>query len=396
VPRTHLARRMSRLCAILALPALLAALAFAQGGLGAVSGLVTDTSGAPVPAASVTLTNPATGQVLHSQTSSAGLYAFQALNPGTYVVRVAHKGFTTVQQAAVTVAVDHSTAVNLTLHPGAVHQVVEVNAAPGLAATANTTVGQLIGAAILNRVPLVSRDVYQLAQLTPGITPVNGVSNNTDFNARPGAEVSGYTINGALQGSLYYSLDGSPIGIGENNLGALIPAFQPPLDAIQEYRVETNNVSATQQASGAGLISLVTKSGTNRFHGDLFVYGRPNALAANDAFAKAAQIEAGQPNKPLNYHRYQEGGSIGGPILHNKLFFFADYEATQQDTLQTGTYTVPTLAERAGNFSADPFTIYNPLVPDLANGNRQPFAGNIIPQKDINLTCSPGTARGWI
>ena len=248
MPRTHLARRMSRLCAILALPALFAALAFAQGGLGAVSGLVTDTSGAPVPAASVTLTNPATGQVLHSQTSSAGLYAFQALNPGIYVVRVAHKGFTTVQQAAVTVAVDHSTAVNITLHPGAVHQVVEVNAAPGLAATANTTVGQLIGAAILNRVPLVSRDVYQLAQLTPGITPVNGVSNNTDFNARPGAEVSGYTINGALQGSLYYSLDGSPIGIGENNLGALIPAFQPPLDAIQEYRVETNNVSATQQA----------------------------------------------------------------------------------------------------------------------------------------------------
>lgn len=393
--RTHFARRLFRLCAIITLPALLATLALAQGGLGAVSGLVTDTSGAPVPAASVTLINPATGQVQHSQTSSAGLYAFQALNPGTYVVRVAHKGFTTVQQAKVTVAVDHSTAVNITLHPGAVHQVVEVSAAPGLAATANTTVGQLIGAAILNRVPLVTRDVYQLAQLTPGITPVDGVSNNTDFNARPGAEVSGYTINGGLQGSLYYSLDGSPIGIGENNLGALIPAFQPPLDAIQEYRVETNNVSATQQASGAGLISLVTKSGTNRFHGDLFVYGRPNALAANDAFAKAAQIEAGQPNKPLNYHRYQEGGSIGGPILHNKLFFFADYEATQQDTLQTGTYTVPTIAERAGNFSADPFTIYNPLVPDNTNPtclnaaggpdcSRQPFAGNIIPQKDIN------------
>lgn len=379
--RTH---RLSRLWAIIALPALFATLVFAQGGLGTVSGLITDASGAPVPGAAVTLTNPATGARLQSRTSSAGLYSFPALNPGTYVLEVSHAGFAGIRQQNITVAVDHTTAVNLTLHPGTVHQVVEVSAAPGLAATTNTTVGQLISAEMINRVPLVTRDVYQLVQLTPGITPVNGVVNNVDFNARPGAEVSGYTINGAQQGSLYYTLDGSPISIGENNLGSLIPAFQPPLDSIQEYRVETNNVSATQQSGGAGVISLVSKSGTNRFHGDLFAYARPNALDANDSFAKAAELEAGQPNKPLDFHRYQEGGSIGGPIIHNKLFFFADYEATQQESLQTGTYTVPTAAERLGNFSGDPFTIYNPLVPDQANGTRQPFAGNIIPSQDIN------------
>ncbi|MGH9525108.1 MAG: carboxypeptidase regulatory-like domain-containing protein, partial [Terriglobales bacterium] len=357
--RTH---RLSRLWAIIALPALFATLVFAQGGLGTVSGLITDASGAPVAGTAVTLTNPATGARLQSRTSSAGLYSFPALNPGTYELQASHAGFASIQQRNITVAVDHATAVNLTLHPGTVHQVVEVTAAPGLAATTNTTVGQLISAEMINRVPLVTRDVYQLVQLTPGITPVNGVVNNVDFNARPGAEVSGYTINGAQQGSLYYTLDGSPISIGENNLGSLIPAFQPPLDSIQEYRVETNNVTATQQSGGAGVISLVSKSGTNKFHGDLFAYARPNALDANDSFAKAAELEAGQPNKPLNFHRYQEGGSIGGPILHNKLFFFADYEATQQESLQTGSYTVPTAAERQGNFSADPFTVYNPLV----------------------------------
>ncbi len=379
--RTH---RLSRLWAIIALPALFATLVFAQGGLGTVSGLITDASGAPVAGTAVTLTNPATGARLQSRTSSAGLYSFPALNPGTYELQASHAGFASIQQRNITVAVDHATAVNLTLHPGTVHQVVEVTAAPGLAATTNTTVGQLISAEMINRVPLVTRDVYQLVQLTPGITPVNGVVNNVDFNARPGAEVSGYTINGAQQGSLYYTLDGSPISIGENNLGSLIPAFQPPLDSIQEYRVETNNVTATQQSGGAGVISLVSKSGTNKFHGDLFAYARPNALDANDSFAKAAELEAGQPNKPLNFHRYQEGGSIGGPILHNKLFFFADYEATQQESLQTGSYTVPTAAERQGNFSADPFTVYNPLVADQANGTRQPFAGNIISSKDIN------------
>lgn len=382
--RSRRLRPLFRLAAIIALPALFATLVFAQGGLGTVSGLVTDSSGAPVPGAAVVLTKPATGAVLQSHTTSAGLYSFPALTPGAYVLVVSHAGFTTVRQLAITVAVDHTTAVNVTLKPGAVKQVVEVTAAPALAATTNTTVGQLISAEIINRVPLVSRDVYQLVQLTPGITPVNGTVNNTDFNARPGAEVSGYTINGALQGSIYYSLDGSPLSIGENNLGSVIPALTPPLDAVQEYRVETNGVSAAQQSGGAGVISLVSKSGSNQFHGNLFAYARPNALAANDSFAKANELKTGQPNKPLPYHRYQEGGAIGGPIVHNKLFFFADYEATQQDTLQTGTYTVPTAAERLGDFSGDAFTIYNPLVADQANGTRQPFKGNIIPGTDIN------------
>ncbi len=357
---------------------------WAQAGRGTISGLITDSSGAAIPGAKLQLLNVATGTLANTVTTHAGLYSFVSLSPGTYQLTVSHAGFRTLIQKSITVTVDQTTAINLMLQPGTIEQTVTVNSTPALVATSNSTIGQLISKEMIHRVPLVTRDVYQLVQLSAGITPVNGTVNNVAFNSRPGAEVSGYTINGALQGSLYYMLDGSPISIGENNLGAVIPALRPPLDAIEEYRVETNSVPASYQSAGAGVISLVTKSGTNKFHGDGFLYDRPNALAANDSFLKANQLASGEPNKPLNFHRYQWGGSLGGPILHDKAFFFADYEGLQQSTVQTGYMTVPTALERSGNFSADHFTIYNPLVPDQANGNRQPFAGNMIPAQDLN------------
>jgi hypothetical protein len=237
-------------------------------------------------------------------------------------------------------------------------------------------------------VPLLDRDVYELVQLSAGVVAANGTPNAADtptvFNYRSGADVSAYTINGALQGTVYYMLDGSPIGIGENNLASFIPAFQVPEDAVEEYRVETQNTPATYQSGAAGVISLVTKSGTNKFHGDGFFYARPNVLAANDYFLKNSQLTQGQPNQPAAFHRYQEGGAIGGPLLHDKLFFFADYEATQQQSLETGTFTVPTAAERTGDFSQDALIIYNPLVPDNPDGTRQAFGGNMIPGTDLD------------
>jgi hypothetical protein len=362
--------------------------AFAQAGRGGLSGLVTDATGAAIPGVAVEFQSAATGATASTVTTSAGLYSFVSLTPATYQLTVRASGFKTLVQKNVTVTVDQVTTLNITLQPGTVNQVITVTAAPELAETSNSTVGQLITAPIIDRVPLITRDVYELVQLSAGVNPTNGTPNAADtvaiFNSRPGADVSGYTLNGALQGSVYYLLDGSPIGIAENNLAALIPAFQAPLDDIQEYRVETQNVPATYQSGGAGVISLVTKSGTNEFHGDGFAYFRPDKFAANDSFVKANQLANGQSNQPLSFHRYQEGGSIGGPIVHNKLFFFGDYEVTQQASLQTATYTVPTAAERTGNFSADAFTVYNPLVADLPNGQRQPFAGNSIPAGDLN------------
>src|SRR5262249_30684913 len=151
--------------------------------------------------------------------------------------------------------------------------------------TSNSTVGQLISSEAIDRVPLLTRDVYQLVQLSAGVLPANGTANASDtpgiFNARSLIDVSAYTINGSLAGSVYYMLDGSPIGVAENNAATILPAFQMPEDGVEEFRVETQNTPATYASGGGGVISLVSKSGTNKFHGDGFGYFRPNALAAN-------------------------------------------------------------------------------------------------------------------
>ncbi|MGH9543111.1 MAG: carboxypeptidase regulatory-like domain-containing protein [Terriglobales bacterium] len=357
--------------------------AWAQAGRGGVSGLVTDASGAAIPAAQVTLTSTATGVARHTVTTSAGLYSFVAIDPGSYNLSVSHAGFQTTNRAGIVVEVDQTAKINLALQTGTVQQTVEVSAAPPLLQSSNATIGQLITAQEIQNVPLNTRDVYQLVQLSPGVVPVNGVLNDTEFNSRPGAEVSGYSINGGPQGTIAYMEDGSPLTIAENNPGGTIPSLTPPLDSVQEYRVETNNLSAAYQSAGSGVISLVSKSGTNQFHGDLFGYLRPNKLAGT---VPLINVQPGQDisnNKPPAFHRYQWGASIGGPIRKDKTFFFADYEGTQQRTVDTFTTTVPTAAERAGDFSdlVDPTTnqmvpIYNPFVPDQSNGNRTPFSGN--------------------
>ncbi|MGH9617473.1 MAG: carboxypeptidase regulatory-like domain-containing protein, partial [Acidobacteriaceae bacterium] len=359
---------------------------FGQAGRGTITGSVTDQTGAIVPGAKVTLLNNANGIALHATTNSSGDYAFISLNPGVYTITAADKGFVTVVHNNVPVTVDQATKVDLTLHVGSVSEVVTVAASTGLADSTNSTVGQLISAATIDRVPLLTRDVYDLVQLSPGVTPANGAANSSSSqyissitSGRPGISVSSYTINGAIQGSVYYMVDGSPIGVAENNAAAILPAMSIPEDAVQETRVETQNTPASYQSGAAGVISLATKSGGNHFHGDVFGVFRPDALASNEYFNKQSEISSGLANTPPSFHRYQEGGSIGGPILHSKLFFFADYEATQQALFDgSNTFTVPTSAERTGDFSADDFTIYNPMVPDNPDGTRQPFLNNII------------------
>ena len=361
--------------------------AFGQAGRGGISGTVTDPSGAVVARAKVTLLDQSTGTTQETVSSKAGLYSFVSLAPGTYKITAGIKGFESLELQNIGVTVDQVTTANIALRIGSQSDLVTVTAQNDLVDVSNSTVGQLITAETIDRVPLLTRNVYDLVQLSAGVTPANGSANSSSSQAitsistgRPGVDVSSYTINGAIQGSVYYMVDGSPLGIAENNAAAIIPALDLPEDAVEEFRVETQNTPASFQSGGAGVISLVSKSGTNKFHGDGFVYIRPDVFAANDYFNKQSQLESGAANKAPSFHRYQEGGSFGGPILRDKLFFFSDYEATQQQQFDgSNIYTVPTSAERTGNFSADSFTIYNPMVPDNPDGTRQPFAGNRIP-----------------
>jgi hypothetical protein len=354
--------------------------ALAQAGRGSINGLVTDPTGAIIPGAKVTLLNHATGVTSHSVTTSGGLFTFISLNPGVYKVTASMKDFQGAAQDNVRVSVDQASTVNLALSVGSVNEVVTVTESTSLVETSNSTVGQLISAHTIDRVPLLTRNVFDLAQLSPGVTPANGTPNSSTAQAissitsgRPGVDVSSYTINGAIEGSVYYMLDGSPLGIAENNAAAIMPAMEIPEDGVDETRIETQNTPASYQSGGAGVISLVSKSGGNKFHGDAFGVFRPNAMAANEYFNKQ------QGNPTPDFHRYQEGGAISGPILHSKLFFFGDYEDTQQQLYDgSNWFTVPTSAERTGNFSADSFTIYNPTVPDNPDGTRQAFANNTI------------------
>ncbi|MBV8115566.1 MAG: TonB-dependent receptor, partial [Silvibacterium sp.] len=380
---SHVARRLLPVwvVALCASPA-----AFAQAGRGSINGLITDPTGAAIPSAKVTAVNVANGVTRSTVATGAGFYSFVSLDPATYRVTATADGFETTTREKVLVTVDTTSEVNLPLRVGSASVVVNVTATNDLAEASNSTVGQLISAQTMDRVPLLTRNVYDLVQLSPGVTPANGAPNSSSSYAitnissgRPGVDVSSYTFNGAIVGSVYYMVDGSPLGIAENNSAAIIPALDIPEDAVEEVRVETQNTPATYLSGGAGVISLVSKSGTNAFHGSAFGYFRPDVLGANEYFNKNSQISAGQPNTPPSFHRYQAGGSIGGPILHDKLFFFADYEYTTQDLYDGSNYfTVPTSAERTGDFSHDNFTIYNPMVPDNADGTRQPFANNVI------------------
>src|SRR5579863_9754592 len=374
--------------------------ALAQAGRGSISGLVTDPNGALVQGAQVELKNPATGVTQHTVTSGAGLYTFISLNPGVYQVTVSQSGFANTTQDKITVNLDQVTEVNITLKVGASTESVTVTGSADLVEATNSTVGSLITSETIDRVPLLYRNVFDLVQLSAGVTPPNGSPNSSDSMqsvqnisvGRPGVDVSSATINGAIVGSVYYMLDGSPIGVAGNNSAAIIPAMNIPEDGIQEVRVETQNTPASYPSGAAGVISLVSKTGTNKFHGDVFGVFRPDVLSANEYFNKQTEASLGQKNAPPGFHRYQEGGAIGGPIKKDKLFLFADYEDTQQQQFEgVKNFAVPTTAERNGDFSAllnnvDPTTglpapvvIYDPTQPDNPDGTRQAFPGNKIP-----------------
>ncbi|MFI5102666.1 MAG: TonB-dependent receptor domain-containing protein [Terriglobales bacterium] len=379
--RNAIAKTVRNLLSVCILFLCAGSVALAQAGRGSISGLVSDPSGAVVNGAKVTALNHATGVALHTVTSEAGLYSFVSLNPGHYVVTASQKGFETVAQDNVLVTVDQLATVNIALRVGSVTETVTVVETSALVDTTNSTVGQLIDSAAIDRVPLLTRNVFDLVQLSAGVTPANGAPNSSTSQAivnissgRPGIDVSSYTFNGSLQGSVYFMLDGSPLGVAENNVAAILPAMEIPEDGVEEFRVETQNTPASYQSGGAGVISLASKSGGDKFHGDAFAVFRPDILAANEFFNKQTQLLAGQPNQSPAFHRYQHGGAIGGPIVRRKLFFFADYEHTDEKLYDNSSiFTVPTTAERAGDFSNDSFTIYNPLVADNPDGTRKEF-----------------------
>jgi len=312
----------------------------AQTANGRILGTVTDTQGSAIPAAQVTVTNVGTGVVWSSVTDSRGAYHVADLPIGQYTVTVSYPGFTKTVTNAEPLNINQSLLINVQMHVGAVSQSVEVNANASQVETQVPTVGGLVTGAPIQNLPLNGRDTLSLAITQPGVVPTPGVG---------GTATSGqFSIAGGRPDSVLYLLNG---GIN-NSVTSGLAVFDPNPDTIAEFRVLENNYTAEYGHSAGGVISEQTKSGTNRWHGSAFDYLRNTDFDANTFFDNE-QPALGLPaiSRP-NLKRNQFGGTLGGPVLKNKLFFFFGYEGQRQNQTQTGQLVdVYTPAELTGNFS---------------------------------------------
>ncbi len=336
----------------------------ALGQSAQVQGRVTDSSGALIPGASVTVTNAATGITLKTQTNNDGEYTVPFLQPGNYVIVVEHTGFVAVRRTGVHLEVDQKAGIDFKLNVGAATQTVQVTTEAPLLETESASMGQSVDTKTVITMPLNGRDYTQL------VTLAAGAAKNSYSRAS-----NGFTLNGSQSFENTMLIN----GIDNNNyiLGAdsaNMNAVTPSVDAIQEFNVETSNYSAEYGRSAGGIVSVSIKSGTNQFHGDAYEFLRNTVLDANDFFAK----RAGLARTPL--HRNQFGGVLGGPIVKNRSFFFVAYEGRRQVSSVSGLTTVPIGQEAAGNFGS--IAIYNPA--DVIGGKRQEFTNNTIPTGQLD------------
>jgi Carboxypeptidase regulatory-like domain/TonB dependent receptor/TonB-dependent Receptor Plug Domain len=314
---------------------------FAQVDAGAILGTVTDQSGGAINGAKVTLTSEGTGAIATFTTSADGTYKFAPVRIGSYKLDVTFQGFQGTTTKGVVVNIGAEVVQNFSLKPGSVTQTVEVTAAAPLLESQDASVGQVVDSTSINNLPLNGRNFTFLAQMSAG---VNTPQADTRGNAASGA----FSANGLRPSQNNYLLD----GIDNNSdtvdfLNGTNFVVLPPLDAIQEFKVQTSDFSAEFGRSGAAVLNATIKSGTNEIHGSGWEFFRNDHLDAADFFENAHQIKKGA------LHQNQFGVTIGGPVViphvfngKNKLFFFADYEGFRrvQGTVSSG--TVPTLAER--------------------------------------------------
>jgi len=323
-------------CILLGILVLFAPRLAAQGLFGTISGTVTDASGAAVPGATVKVANVNTNVVTTLTTNNVGEYHATSLNPGVYDVRAEMKGFKTAAVNAITLEVGANPKVDLVLQVGPTAQVIEVSAQATLLQSQQSDLSQTVTQRQLDDLPTQSgggRSVYSLLFLAAGVSEQKGAGGYDNDNLR---------INGDRPRSDDYVLDGTtveqPVWGGQ--------AFNPSVDSIQEFKVETNSMSAEYGKSSGGVMLSVTKSGTNTFHGSLYEYLQNEKLDARNYFENPAQ-----PKNPFKYNEF--GGTIGGPIIKNKLFFFTDYQGirTAGSAPSVGN-VVPNAAFRSGDLSA--------------------------------------------
>jgi hypothetical protein len=353
------------------------------------SGVVTDSSGGVVPHAQVSLTDEATGIVENAQTDERGVYVFTGIRPATYTLRAEAKGFAAQERKDVVLAVSQRATVDFKLAPGTISEVVTVTEQAPLLDTGNATLGTDVTNEYVRDIPLINRSMFGLVFLAGGVTETTGSGTQDSYPSG-----TNFVSNGQRNATAEVRIDGALTSAPEQGEGGTTNVYyQPSVEIVQEFKVENNSFSAEYGNNGGTVVNLVLKQGANQFHGSGWWFGQRSALDANDFFNNAAGVP-----KP-DHVRDQYGFSLGGPLRKQKTFFFVDAEFTREHDPVNINGTVPTDAERNGDFSntmtADPNTgnpvqqvIYNPfqcvLPMGATNCVRPTFQNNMIPQQLIN------------
>ena len=353
----------------------------AQVLYGSVVGNVSDESGAVVPGAAVKITNVGTGETRETMTNDAGTFSFPDLPSSTYDIAISKQGFKTSTTRGIVVSVDKVARINASLHVGEVSQTVEVTSQMPVLQTDSAQVRTEVETTSLQNLPVpVSRNYQNLLITVPGFMPPAN-QHSAAVNPSRGLTAS---VNGATRNSNNLRIDGAS---STNVWLPHVPGYVPGLEAIQEVSVITSSSDAAEGLAGGAVVNVHIKSGTNNLHGSLFVFHTDNALKAKpfNFFSPVA------PAKP-KYVSNDFGGTIGGPILKDKLFYFASYDGNplSQNASPSADLTVPSAAMRMGDFSASPNPIYDPLTGNQTNGSgRAQFAASPNPASpNYNPACT--------
>jgi hypothetical protein len=352
--------RHSRPACFIALVMLLTSVLTAQIDTGAIVGTVRDPTGAAIPRATVTITNTATNITLTTTSNEAGEYQFTALIPGTYSVKASAPGFSTQAVGDVEIHVQSRPSVDFSLKVGEVTQVLEVQAQSPLLQTQSADVGAVVQSQQIRDLPLNGRRYADLALLEAGMQ-----KNLTNPN-NPAPDR--FSSNGNLELQNYFSLDGVDNNSGSTNLQeGSVQVVQPPPDALQEFRVQTRTYSAEFGTSAGAVINASIKSGTNAFHGDVWEFLRNSKLDANSFFNNSRGTPRGR------FSQNQFGGTLGGPIIKNKTFFFGDFQRFTSRRATSVASTVPTPLMKQGDLTELGFALAS-RVP----GQSGCITGNVI------------------
>ncbi|HEX4750677.1 MAG TPA: TonB-dependent receptor [Bryobacteraceae bacterium] len=357
----------------------------AQGFQAQINGVVKDPSGAVIPGAKLTATDLATNTAYSAAANQDGIYHFADLVPARYRVTCSVSGFKTFDQSPVTLQVNQVLELDVTLQPGQTTERVTVTAEAPPLDTQTASVSTVVTTRSIQNLPLNVRDPLALVGLTAGVVfgPNfgNGGGNASDVGRN--FFKSDFNVGGGRSGYQEILLDGAPDETSDINRGVI----DPPVDSVQEFSVQANSFDAAFGRTSGSIVNIILKSGTNDYHGVAYDFERHSVLDANNFFNNLT----GQPK--VSFQRHQFGGNVGGRIIKNKWFFFADYEGLRQAYPNTTIDTVPTVLQRQGNFSqtyasnGSLITIYDPASVVLLNNGtyqRTPFTNNTIPANRFN------------